>query len=250
MDFREFLTKSEGVLLLDGGMGTQLDARGAEMGGPACLTDPETVLAVHQSYVEQGAMMLITNTLTMNRVHIETTEMGVDVRDVNLAGARLARQAAVSGQYVLGDMSSTGQILEPFGELTEEEAFATYKEQAEILVEGGVDGFILETMFDLRETLIAVRACKSVADLPIIASMTFDTIKNGGRTIMGNTVEECAIALTEAGVDVVGANCGSLSYNCREDLTDAVLISPRICMAASASTRGCFAGLSAGNCSR
>ena len=211
MDLLEYLTKSEEVLLLDGGMGTQLDERGAEMGGVACLKYPEDVLAVHRSYVEKGAMLLITNTLTMNRVYLEMTGSNIDVREVNLAGAKLARQAAVSGQYVLGDLSTTGQMLEPFGPLTEQEAYAAFKEQAEILAEGGVDGFIIETMYDLKETLIAVQACKAAADLPVIASMTFETLKNGGRTLMGNTAEECAIALTEAGADVIGTNCGSLT---------------------------------------
>lgn len=211
MDLREYLTKNEGVLLLDGGMGTQLDERGAEMGGPACLSDPDAVLAVHQSYIEQGAMLLITNTLTMNRMHIESTELDIDVRAVNMAGAKLARQAVTGGQYVFGDMSATGQMLEPYGTMTEQQAFDSYKEQAEILEEGGVDGYIIETMYDLKETLIALRAIKAVNDLPVIVSMTFETVKNGGRTIMGNTAEECAIALTEAGADVIGANCGSLS---------------------------------------
>jgi len=211
MKLLEYLTKSEEVLLLDGGMGTQLDERGAEMGGLACLNYPEDVLAVHQSYVEQGAKLLITNTLTMNRIYLESTGLDVDVREVNLAGAKLARQAVTGGQYVLGDMSTTGKMLKPFGPLTEEDAFEAYKEQAEVLAEGGVDGFIIETMYDLKETVIAVRACKTVADLPVIASMTFETLKNGGRTIMGNTAEDCAKALTEAGADVIGANCGSLS---------------------------------------
>jgi 5-methyltetrahydrofolate--homocysteine methyltransferase len=211
MDLTEFLTKSEGVLLLDGGMGTQLDERGVEMGGPSCLTHPEAVLAVHQSYVTQGAMLLITNTLTMNRVYLESHGLDVDVREVNLAGARLARQAATGGQYVLGDISSTGKMLAPLGKLTEEEAFASYREQAEILAEGGVDGFIIETMYDLKETLIAVKACKAAADLPVIASMTFERVRNGGRTIMGNSAADCAKALTEAGADVIGANCGSLT---------------------------------------
>jgi 5-methyltetrahydrofolate--homocysteine methyltransferase len=211
MNLAEYLTKSKDVLLLDGGMGTQLDEQGVEMGGPTCLTDPEAVLAVHQSYVEQGAMLIITNTLTMNRVYIESHDLDVDVREVNLAGAKLARQAAVSGQYVLGDISATGQMLAPLGTLTEDLAFASYKEQAEILKEGGVDGFIIETMYDLEEMLIAIRACKSAADLPIIASMTYETFSNGGRTIMGNSAADCAKALTEAGVDVIGANCGSLT---------------------------------------
>ena len=211
MDLLEFLTKSENVVMLDGGMGTQLDERGVEMGGPSCLTDPDAVLAVHRSYAEQGAMLLITNTLTMNRVYIESHGLDVDVRAVNLAGARLARQAVVGGQYVLGDISSTGQMLVPLGELIEEEAFTSYQEQAEILAEGGEDGFIIETMYDHDETLIAVRACKAAADLPVIASMTFETIRNDGRTIMGNSAADCAKALTEAGVDVVGANCGNLT---------------------------------------
>lgn len=211
MKLLEYLTKSDEVLLLDGGMGTQLDERGAEMGGLACLNYPEDVLAVHRSYAEQGAMLLITNTLTMNRVNLEMTGEDVDVREVNLTGAKLARQAAVGGQYVLGDMSTTGQMLEPFGPLTEEDAYTAFKEQAEILAEGGVDGFIIETMYDLKETIIAVRACKAAADFPVIASMTFETLKNGARTLMGNTAEECARTLTEAGADVIGTNCGSLT---------------------------------------
>src|SRR5690606_28492265 len=95
--------------------------------------------------------LLITNTLTMNRVYIETHKLGVDVREVNLAGARLAREAARDGQYVLGDISSTGKILAPLGELPEETARAAFREQAAVLAEGGVDGFIIETMFSLQE---------------------------------------------------------------------------------------------------
>ena len=76
--------------------------------------------------------------------------------------------------------------------------------------EGGVDGFILETMIDLKEALCALRACTEVSTLPVIASMAFSTSKNGGRTIMGNRAEECAIALTEAGANAVGANCGNI----------------------------------------
>jgi len=79
------------------------------------------------------------------------------------------------------------------------------------LAEGGVDGFIIETMFDLREALCALRGSKEVADLPVITSIAFNTVKNGGRTIMGNSARDCAQALTEAGACAVGANCGSLN---------------------------------------
>ena len=191
-------------------MGTQLGEAGLEMGGQTNITHPEAVLAVHQRYADCGVDLLITNTLTMNRVNIESHNVGVDVREVNLAGARLAKAAARDGQYVLGDMSSTGKMLKPYGPLSEDDAYAAFREQAAILAEGGVDGFIIETMFDLREALCALRAAKEAGDLPIIASIAFNTVGNGGRTVMGNTARDCAQALTEAGACAVGANCGSL----------------------------------------
>jgi len=146
----------------------------------------------------------------MNRINIESHNVGVDVREVNLAGARLAKAAVRGGQYVLGDMGSTGKMLKPYGDLSEDDAYVAFKEQATILAEGGVDGLIVETMFDLREALCALRAAKEVIDLPVITSITFNTLKNGGRTIMGNSARDCAQALTEAGACAVGANCGSL----------------------------------------
>ncbi len=111
---------------------------------------------------------------------------------------------------MLGDISSTGKLLKPYGPLEEEEAAAAFTEQALLLAEGGVDGFIVETMTDLREALCAVRAVTQASDLPIIASISFKTAANGGRTIMGDTARTCAESLAEAGASVVGANCGEL----------------------------------------
>lgn len=196
--------------MLDGAMGTLLGEVGLEMGGQSNVTNPDAVFAIHQKYVECGVDLLITNTLTMNRVNIESGNIGVDVREVNLAGVRLAKAAVREGQYVLGDMSSTGKMLTPHGNLSEEDAYAAFREQAVILAEAGVDGLIIETMFDLRETLCALRACKEAANLPVITSMAFYTDKNGGRTIMGDSAQDCAQAITEAGACAVGANCGSL----------------------------------------
>ena len=209
MDLATFLA-TQAVILLDGGMGTQLAKRGLSMGGQNSVTNPDHVLDIHRHYIQSGAQILITNTLTMNRMYIETHNVGVDVREVNLKGARLAKQAAGAGRYVLGDLSSTGKLLEPYGDLPESAAYEAFKEQAALLAEGGVDGFIIETMIDLKETVCAVRACKSVASLPVIASLSFTTTKRGGRTTMGNSVKDCATALAEAGADVVGTNCGDL----------------------------------------
>jgi hypothetical protein len=180
-------------VLLDGAMGTQLAARGLQMGGQNCLSNPDAVRDIHRAYVEAGADILITNTLTMNRVYIETHKVGVGVEEVNIAGARLAREAS-GGRPVLGDISSTGQLLEPYGECSEEQAFAAFREQAQHLANTGVHGFIVETMLDLREALCAARACRAVADLPVVMTLSFQTTDQGGRTIMGNSAAEIAEA--------------------------------------------------------
>jgi 5-methyltetrahydrofolate--homocysteine methyltransferase len=201
--------QTEPYFLLDGAMGTELDKAGLMGRGEANLTSPEAVLEVHRRYAECGCNALITNTLTMNRIFIESHHVPVDVRAVNRAGAELARQAAGADQYVLGDISSTGQLLEPYGDYSEAKFFDAFKEQAEILAEGGVDGFIIETICDLREALCAVRACRKF-DLPVMASLSFSTESDGGRTIMGNRAADCAKRLTGEGADVIGANCGDL----------------------------------------
>ncbi len=210
MTLQTLLASNRRVIFLDGAMGTELGKAGLEMGGKANLSAPEAVLAIHQSYAACGIDLLIANTFTMNRANIESHGLDIDVREVNLAGVTLARKAALPGQYVLGDMSSTGKLLKPLGPLHEEEAFAAFREQASILAEAGVDGIIIETMFDLREAVCAVKAVKEATSLPVIASMAFNTVANGGRTVMGNRAADCAAALVEAGADVVGANCGSL----------------------------------------
>ncbi len=204
------LLKRDEPILLDGAMGTQLAAAGLPMGGQVNMSNPDGVLEVHKKYIQCGCHLLITNTLTMNRIYIESHKIDVDVREVNVTGAKLAKTAASGDQYVLGDISSTGKIFEPSGDLKESEAYETFKEQASILVEGGVDGFIIETMFDLAEAICALRACKEVSDLPVIASIAFSSTKNGGRTMMGNSAEECAKQLTDFDASAVGANCGDL----------------------------------------
>lgn len=209
MSLSEFLNRQKPTLL-DGAMGTQLASYGLEMGGQNNLAHPDVVQRIHRQYIEAGCHILIANTLTMNRIYIESHNLDVDVREVNLAGVKLANSAASGSTFVLGDISSTGKMLEPYGDLSEADAVKAFKEQATALSDGGVDGFIIETVFDLREALCAIRACRHISSLPILASIAFSTVDNGGRTIMGDKAADCAVALTEAGVSVVGANCGDL----------------------------------------
>jgi len=210
--------QSKDVFLLDGAIGTELDKRGLMGRARNPLRDalrhnldaPDVVLKIQQEYAQCGCDALTTNTLTMNRIYIETHNIDVPVRDVNYAGVELARQAAGDRQYVLGDMNSTGQLLEPYGSYKEQQFYEAFKEQAEILAEAGVDGFIIKTVFDLREVLCALKACKDNFSLPVIVSIAFATETKGARTMMGNTASECAKRLTDAGADVIGTNCGDL----------------------------------------
>lgn len=209
MQFSEILEKDK-IVLLDGAIGTQLDKRGLMGRAGNNLDNPEVVLEIQRECARCGCDALTTNTLTMNRIYIETHNLDVSVRDVNRAGVELAKQAVGKGQYVLGDISSTGQLLEPYGTYKESQFYDAFKEQAEILAEAGVDGFIIETMFDLREAMCALRACKDKLSLPVIVSIAFATEAKGGRTMMGNSAEQCAKSITDAGADVIGANCGEL----------------------------------------
>jgi 5-methyltetrahydrofolate--homocysteine methyltransferase len=202
--------KNKDIILLDGAIGTELDKRGLMGRAGNNLENPQAVLEILKEYAQCGCDAITTNTLTMNRIFIETHNLNVSVKNVNRTGVELAKQAIEEGQYVLGDISSTGQLLEPYGTYKESQFYDAYREQAEILAEAGVDGFIIETVFDLREALCALRACRENFSLPVIASIAFATDEKGGRTIMGDSAEQCAKQLTDAGADVVGANCGDL----------------------------------------
>ena len=209
MSLSEALKQKE-ILLLDGAIGTELDKHGLMSRGRNNLDAPDVVLEIQREYAQSGCDALTANTLTMNRIFIETHNVGVSVRDVNKAGAELAREAAGKDLFVLGNISSTGQLLEPYGTYKESQFYDAFKEQADVLAEYGVDGFLIETVFDLREAACAVRACRENCTLPVIASMSFTTEEKGGRTMMGDSAEQCAKSLTDAGAAAIGANCGDL----------------------------------------
>ncbi len=207
--FEDFL-QSSNVIILDGAIGTELDKR--ELAGrcESNLINPDIVVNIHRDYVKAGSNVIITNTLTMNRIYIESHKIDIDVAKVNKAGVELAKKAMRENGYVLGNLGSTGQMLEPYGTYSEASVIDNFKEQANYLGEGGVDGFIIETMFDLREAVCALQACKAVSSLPVVVCIAYYTERNGGRTIMGNSADECARVLSDEGASALGANCGSI----------------------------------------
>jgi homocysteine S-methyltransferase len=202
---------AEGPLLGDGAMGTMLYARGTPL--DACfdvlnLHDRKAVQAIHAEYVSAGADCLETNTFGANRFKLGVHGLEGRVREINRAGARLARDVRETmgrDVFVLGSIGPLGKYLAPLGTVTEEEALAAFREQAEGLLEGGVDGFVVETISDLREMRLAVSAVRAVSsDLPVVAQMAFTEER---LTFMGQAPDEVARELAGLPVQVIGANC-------------------------------------------
>ena len=200
---------ARGPVLTDGAWGTQLQARGLGVGDfPDLwnLTHPERVAEVAQAYVDAGSQVILTNTFGANRIRLVEAGAGDRVVEINRAGAEISRRAAGTKAKVFASIGPTGKMLMT-GEVSEADLLAAFTEQAAALAAGGADGLVVETMADLTEAQIAVRAAKTTG-LPVVGCMVFDSGKNKDRTMMGTTPEQAAAGLAEAGADVVGANCG------------------------------------------
>ena len=169
------------------------------------LHEPDQVVRLHREYVEAGAELLGASTFSANRVRLSHSKALGELEELNRLGIRLAKQAAGDRAWVAGKLGPTGKLLEPLGDLSADEAKAAYLEQASILVDAGADVLALETMGDLAETCVALKAMRSVTRLPVIVSFTFDA---NLRTLMGVTPEQAVGAALEWGSDVVGSNCG------------------------------------------
>ena len=200
-----------GVVLADGAMGTYLYERGIPFDRSfdlLNLTDRALVQSIHREYIRAGAELIETNTFGANRYRLQAHGSAEPARLVNRAGAQLARNAREEvGEtvFVAGAIGPLGKPVAPLGTITREEAYDAYREQAEGLVEGGVDLLILETQTDLGEAAIAIDAIRSVtSDLPLVVQMTFT---EDGRTLYGAYVEDVARAMDPSKVDVLGANC-------------------------------------------
>jgi 5-methyltetrahydrofolate--homocysteine methyltransferase len=199
----------ERVLVQDGAKGTGLFARGLPVGHlPDAwnLENPQAVEAVHRSFVEAGADILVTNTFGSIRPILEQYQLADRVVEINRRAVELARAAGGDEIYVAASVPPVGHYLEPIGPLNFDEAVEAYTEQAQALQEAGVDVFNLETASDLRETKAAMLAIRSVSDKPVVAMMSFG---DDDRTLLGTTPQAAAIVLQAMGADVIGANCST-----------------------------------------
>jgi len=199
------------ILVADGAFGTQLQQRGLPSGH--CpeefnVSHPEVVQAIYRDYYTAGSDFVSTASFGGTRPRLAAHGAGDRVREFSCKAAELARAVCPAGRFVAGSIGPTGELLEPFGLFSEREAYDVFAEQAAALAEGGVDFIIIETMMAGQEAQIAVRAAKEATRLPVAATMTFEGKNDQYRTSWGVSIQEAADSLTQAGAEMVGANCG------------------------------------------
>lgn len=215
-----------GIVLLDGAMGTQLMDTDLPSGIPTSCYNmeyPDTILAIHERYIESGAQAILTNTFNANRLMLKGRER-YGVRELNLSGAKLARRASAGTDVmVIGDVGPSGgqQHLhdavcdaKKMADAAKQHLYEVFKEQAVALAEAGVDAILIETMSYLQEAILATRAVTENTEIPAMCTMVFSVPPRSRpgdfRSIWGDSLSDIRVGLEEAGAKAIGANCGGV----------------------------------------
>ena len=195
-------------VILDGAMGTNLFRKGLTSG--ECpeswnIENPEKISEIHQGFVDAGSDIIVTNTFGGNQFRLKLHQLESKVKELNFAGAQIARECAGQKVFVAGSIGPSGEILEPLGNLSYELAVKAFRQQSESLAEGGVDLLWFETFSDIKELKAAIEGSMQTG-LPIVATMSFDT---AGKTMMGVSPSELVLLMEKQNnVFAYGANCG------------------------------------------
>ncbi|MYC06835.1 MAG: methionine synthase [Chloroflexi bacterium] len=202
------------LLVSDGATGSYLQQHGLEDGDPEewNVSHPDVVQGMAKAYFDAGSDMVLTNTFGGTSLRQSHYGFADRAAEFNRLGAELARSQAPDGCFVVGSVGPTGEVLnDPLRDnpLTEEQAYEVFVEQIVALADGGVDAVNIETMIDINEAVIAVRAAKENTDLVVMSTMFFDKGPRGFFTMMGSKPADAVSKLQEAGADIVGANCGN-----------------------------------------
>ena len=204
------------VLVMNGAMGTVMHQVGADLG--KCVSQwivehPEVYRDLVQDYFRVGCDIVCGATFTLNRISLAKFGLAEKMEELNRGVIQIIQDVRSEQGYVGGNMGPTGKLLKPLGELSGEEVLEAYSEQARALARSGVDLINIITMYDLEETVIALRAAKKETSLPVIVCLAFDPAPKGARTMMGVSPEAAAERLEAEGADVIGANCGGINLD-------------------------------------
>ena len=204
--------KSGEVLVSDGAMGTMLFQKGLKPG--ECpelfnLTHPEIPEEIASMYFQAGADIVQTNTFGGSRLKLSNYQLEAKTKEINQKAVEAVKKAVDTKVYISGSCGPSGEMLKPYGNVDKETVYNSFLEQVSALIESGVDLICIETMTDLQEAILAIKAAKSVSPIiPVMATMTFDKIPRGYYTIMGISIENAVEGLTNSGADIIGSNCG------------------------------------------
>lgn len=207
------LLKEKKVIISDGAWGTELMKTGFTSGCPELwnITHPEEVKKVALSYVQAGAEIILTNTFGGSFLKLKKYGLEDRIIEINREGVIISKEVAAKS-LVFASMGSTGEFLEPVGEITEKEMIENFLGQVKGFIEGKADGVVLETMMDINEVKCAIKAIKELSDMPVIVSMTFSKGPKRYATITGITPEKFGEIMENENVDAIGTNC-TLSIN-------------------------------------
>ncbi|MCI5530917.1 MAG: homocysteine S-methyltransferase family protein [Blautia sp.] len=229
----EFQKLTQNLLLLDGATGSNLMAAGMPKG--ICTEEwviehKDIIQKLQSDYIKAGSKIIYAPTFGGNRINLTMHGLENRIEEINRTLVGYAREAAGNKAYVAGDITTTGKMMAPAGEMTYEKAFETYQEQVRILDAAGVDLIVAETMINIEETLAAVDAVQSVSSLPVMCSMT---VEADGSIFSGGNAVEAAVSLEAAGASAVGVNCSvgpdqlvSVIRNIRSNVSIPVLAKP------------------------
>jgi len=205
--------EARGVLVGDGAWGTMLMARGLKIGeSPESfnLTHPEILIEIAELYLDAGADLVTTNTFGGSPLNLASHSLQESTEEINRAAVEAVRAVVGDRAFVSASVGPSSRILTPYGDTEPEEIADAFTRQIGALIDAGADLVCIETMIDLREAVLAVQATRSISsDIPVIATMTFDSTPRGFFTTMGVTIEQAAAGLECAGADIIGSNCGN-----------------------------------------
>ena len=205
--------KNREILVADGAMGTMLFARGLKPGEPpesVNLKNPEILEEIAQAYLDAGADIIQTNTFGASPLKLADYGLQDKTEEINRIAVEKVRKVVREKAYVSGSVGPSGKLLKPFGDTEPDDIYLSFKRQMKALINAGIDLICIETMTDLNEASLAIKAAKSISpEIPIMATMTFDETPRGFYTIMGVSIEDAVVGLQKAGADIIGSNCGN-----------------------------------------